>query len=91
MKKKVKVARTTKLPKPQQRKPEGVTRRPLRILAPPDTTRLRPREMIPAQASHSVEIVKNCVKFYETTTGAKANQTRLIDFVRWCEENSGLL
>ncbi len=36
-------------------------------------------------------VVKRCVKSYEETTGAKANQTRLIDFVRWCEDNSGLL
>lgn len=36
-------------------------------------------------------IIKDSCKTYEETTGAKANQTRLIDFVRWCEENSGLL
>ena len=85
MKKKVKVARTTKLPKPRERKPEGVTRRPLRILAPPD---ILGGEIaaIPLEA-----VVKKCVKTYEETTGAKANQTRLIDFVRWCEDNSGLL
>jgi hypothetical protein len=53
--------------------------------------KLRPGQAIPAQPSQSVAIVKNCVKFYEETTGAKANQTRLIDFVRWCEDNSGLL
>lgn len=26
------------------------------------------------------------VKIYETETGAKANQVRLIDFIRWWEE-----
>jgi len=26
------------------------------------------------------------VKFYEQETGAKANQVRLIDFIRWWEE-----
>jgi len=62
-----------------------------RLLPPPEVMKLRPGQAIPARASHSVEIVKNCVKFYEETTGAKANQTRLIDFVRWCEENHGLL
>jgi len=90
---KVKVARTTRLPKPRVREVEGVTERALRLAiekALPDFLKAS-RQPMPAQTSHSVAIVKNCVKFYETTTGAKANQTRLIDFVRWCEENSGLL
>ncbi len=64
---------------------------PVSIDIAAESLKLRPGQMLPAQKSHSVEIVKNCVKFYETTTGAKANQTRLIDFVRWCEDNSGLL
>lgn len=35
--------------------------------------------------------LRKSVKSFEENTGAKANQTRLIDFVRWCEDNSGLL
>jgi len=59
------------------------------------TTRaLRIPNPIPADFSKGrmwLEAVKDCVKTFEQTTGAKANQTRLIDFVRWCEDNSGLL
>ena len=39
----------------------------------------------------SLMSLRKSVGIYEKTTGAKANQTRLIDFVRWCEDNHGLL
>lgn len=55
--------------------------------------KVKAREMIPAQPRELdvVGILKDCVKSYEQNTGAKANQTRLNDFVRWCEDNHGLL
>ena len=56
--------------------------------------KIRPREMFPAPpilAKLRLEIIKGVCKTYEENTGAKANQTRLNDFVRWCEDNSGLL
>ena len=53
--------------------------------------KLRPGQMISAQAASNLIVLSRCVKSYEKNTGAKANQTRLIDFVRWCEDNSGLL
>ena len=31
-------------------------------------------------------VIRPMVKIYESETGAKANQVRLIDFIRWWEE-----
>lgn len=38
------------------------------------------------EGKHEAEVLKEMVGRYETETGAKANQVRLIDFIRWWEE-----
>jgi len=68
-----------------------VVRTPADIQTALGSMKLRPGQLIPAQAASNLVAVKRCVESYEQNTGAKANQTRLIDFVRWCEDNSGLL
>lgn len=65
-------------------KPKAKAKPKLKVLPPPS-----PVELV--TVASNLDIVKDCVNSYEKNTGAKANQTRLIDFVRWCEENSGLL
>jgi hypothetical protein len=41
----------------------------------------------PVSPSSHLKTLQTLVERYERETGARANQTRLVDFVRWCKEN----
>ena len=47
-----------------------------------------PTEVVPAEPKEAkdLDVLKRMLAEYESETGARANQVRLIDFIRWWEE-----